>query len=133
MGNGVATTSSNATVPNRAEVHEARSERTMKRRLLLLLLATLLPSLVCGRAVRIYGVRTLIAESHLAFVGRVKAVEPSGITTTFSYPTCKGVTFEWLNTTVEVVEPIKGVQRGDLVKTAMLSVHAVEIPAVSVD
>ena len=67
--------------------------------------------------------RTLIAESHLAFVGRVKAVEPSGITTTFSYPTCKGVTFEWLNTTVEVVEPIKGVQRGDLVKTAMLSVH----------
>jgi hypothetical protein len=77
---------------------------------------------VSGRFLDVRGIRTLITQSKLAFVGRVRAVKPSGITTSLSYPTWEGVVFEWLQVDVEVLEPIKGTKKGDVVQTAMLSV-----------
>jgi hypothetical protein len=38
-----------------------------------------------------------------------------------SYPTWQSVTFEWLKVEVEVLEPIKGVQKRETVRTLMLS------------
>jgi len=101
----------------------------MKKRTLIMMLVALCPLLAPGRAVRLLDMPTLIKKSTLVFVGRVANVEQSGILTTMSYPTWKGVTFEWLYCDVEVVEPVKGVKRGDQVRTVMLSEHlAVTLP-----
>ena len=67
----------------------------------------------------------MIAKSKLVFVGRVKAVNPSGITTKLSYPTWEKVIFEWLRVDVDVIEPMKGCKKGDVVEVAMLSVQSV--------
>ena len=65
--------------------------------------------------------KELIAGSALVFVGEVKSVAPSGITTELTYPTWEGIVFEWLKVEVEVIEPIKGTQKGQTVRTLMLS------------
>ena len=74
-----------------------------------------------GRAVRSPDIKTLLKDSELVFVGQVKSVKPSGITTELTYPTWKGVVFEWLKVEVEVVEAIKGTKKGYIVRTLMLS------------
>lgn len=76
-----------------------------------------------GRVLDVKDMKTLVAESKLAFVGRVKLVKPSGITTRLSYPTWEGVVFEWLQVDVEVLEPIKGTRKNEVVQVAMLSVN----------
>lgn len=93
----------------------------MKRQIAIITLAALCPMLAFGRGVQMLDMPTLISKSTLVFVGRVKKVEPSGIKTTMSYPTWKGVTFEWLNCNVEVIELVKGVKKSELIRTAMLS------------
>lgn len=85
------------------------------------MLISLCPLLAFGRAVNIIDMRTLITQSSLVFVGRIQSIQASGIKTEMSYPTWKGVTFEWLYCSVEVIEPIKGVQKNESVKTALLS------------
>lgn len=74
-----------------------------------------------ARAVRSLEMRELMEESALVFVGTVKSVKPSGITTELIYPTWEDVVFEWLKAEVEVVEPIKGTGKGAQVRTLMLS------------
>lgn len=64
----------------------------------------------------------LVADAKLVFLGRVKSVTPSNIRTTLSYVPCDGVTFQWQIAEVEVVEPFKGLRKGDFVQVAMLSV-----------
>ena len=54
-------------------------------------------------------------------MGRVASVTPSGITTTLSYVPWEGTTFRWLMADVQVIETFKGVQKGEIVRTAMLS------------
>jgi hypothetical protein len=104
-------------------------EDKMKNGTAIVALVMLCPLMALGRAVQMLDMPTLISESTLVFVGRVTKVEPSGITTTMTYPTWEGVTFEWLNCDVEVAEPIKGVGKGDHIRVVMLSVHvAVELP-----
>lgn len=76
-----------------------------------------------GRVLDVKDIKTLVAESKLAFVGRVKSIQPSGITTSLSYPTWEGVVFEWLQVDVEVLEPIKGTKKNEVVQVAMLSVN----------
>jgi hypothetical protein len=93
----------------------------MRKQILILALAGVLPLLALGRAVRVYDMKDLVGGSKLVFVGKALSVEPSGITTAMSYPTWKGVTFEWLKVEVEVLEPIKGVRKGEHVRTLMLS------------
>jgi len=75
-----------------------------------------------GRFLPVKDVKTLVAESELVFVGRVKSAKPSGITTSLSYPTWQGVVFEWLRVDVEVLESIKGTKSGEVVQIAMLAV-----------
>jgi hypothetical protein len=87
----------------------------------LLFLVLLLPTPTHARPVQSLDLKTLIMRSQLMFVGHVKSVSPSGITTELTYPTWEGVVFEWLKVEVEVVEPIKGTKKGDLVHTMMLS------------
>lgn len=65
----------------------------------------------------------LMRESALVFVGEVKSITPSGLTTKLTYPTWKGSVFEWLKVDVEVIEPIKGTVKGRTVQTMMLSVR----------
>ena len=86
----------------------------------LLALVALSPDCL-ARGVRALDLKTLIAVSELVVVGKVKSVEPSGITTKLTYPTWGGVVFEWLKVEVEVVEPIKGTKKGAVVQTLMLS------------
>lgn len=74
-----------------------------------------------GRAVRTLDMKTLMKDSQLVFVGQVKSLKPSGITTELTYPTWDNVVFEWLRAEVEVVEPIKGTKKGELINTLMLS------------
>ena len=104
-----------------SELHYTKRER-VKKRLILIALTVLCPLLVLARAVRTYNTNTLVTNAELVFIGRVNSITPSGITTTMSYPMWQGATFEWLNVEAEVLEPVKGVQRGQLVSTAMLSV-----------
>ena len=92
------------------------------KRPLLLFLAILLPGLAVARAVRVLDMKTLIAESQIVFVGRVEAIEPTGMGTSLSYPTVRDVAFTWLNMKTKVVEPVKGVRKGDTIQTAILSV-----------
>jgi len=64
----------------------------------------------------------LFADAKLVFVGEVKSMKPSAINTTLSYIPYEGVRFQWQIVEVEVIEPFKGVQKGGIVKTAMLSI-----------
>jgi hypothetical protein len=75
-----------------------------------------------GRILDVRSVNALVADSELTFIGRVKSVNPSGITTHLSYPTWEKCVFEWLQVEVEVLEPIKGTTKGQLIPTAMLAV-----------
>jgi hypothetical protein len=95
---------------------------SMKIRTVLLVVMALVPLMVLGRLIKISDPKTLIADSKLVFVGRVKSVKPSNIRTSLSYAPWKEVAFQWLVAEVEVIEPFKGVQKGDIVRTAMLSV-----------
>lgn len=88
---------------------------------ILLLVAAFWPSNASARAVNTLDMKTLMKVSQLVFVGKVKSVKPSGITTDLTYPTWKGVVFEWLKVEVEVVDPIKGTKKGTKVRTLMLS------------
>lgn len=74
-----------------------------------------------ARAVLSPDIKTLLKGSGLILVGQVKSVKPSGITTELTYPTWRDVVFEWLKVEVEVIEPIKGTAKGDIVRTLMLS------------
>lgn len=74
-----------------------------------------------ARFVRVLDLKTLIKDSQLVFVGQVKSVKPSGITTELTYPTWDNVVFEWLRVEVAVIEPVKGTKKGELVSTLMLS------------
>lgn len=85
-------------------------------------LLLIVPALNCeARAVRSLKMKALVEESALVFVGTIKSVKPSGITTELTYPTWKDVVFEWLKVEVEVVEPIKGTTKGGVIRTLMLS------------
>ena len=74
-----------------------------------------------ARAVQVMEMKALMQESALVFAGKVKSVAPSGMTTELAYPTWKGAVFEWLKVDMEVIEPIKGVKKGAVVKTMMLA------------
>jgi len=97
-------------------------EGDLKSRAILLILLALAPSVALGRPLKITDPKTLISDSKLVFVGRIKSVKPSKVTTSLSYPAWEGVRFRWLITEVEVLEPFKGVRKGETVRTAMLSV-----------
>ena len=101
----------------------------MKRWIPTIALVALIPIIAFGRFVQYYDNKTLIEKSKLVFVGKIKSVKHSGVTTHLSYPTWDGVVFEWLITDVEVLEPIKGVQKGDIVQTALLSVDESKGPS----
>jgi hypothetical protein len=94
----------------------------MKTRMVLLALIAFVPLMAIGRFIQVNDLDKLIADSKLVFVGRVKSLKPSDIRTSLSYPSYDGVTFQWLMVEVEVVEPVKGVQKGAIVHTAMLSI-----------
>ncbi len=87
--------------------------------LLLLLLFPAMPA--HARMLPLVNLQSLIKDSQRVFVGQVKSVTPSGITTGLSYPSWEKVTFEWLRVEVEVIEPIKGTKKGKIVSTLMLS------------
>jgi hypothetical protein len=74
-----------------------------------------------ARFVRDLDMKTLMKESQLVFVGQVKSVKPSGMTTELTYPTWDEVVFEWLSVEMEVIEPVKRTRKGELVNTLMLS------------
>ncbi|MCW1926659.1 hypothetical protein OKA05_29165 [Luteolibacter arcticus] len=76
-----------------------------------------------ARAVRSLEMKALMKESALVFAGRVKSVAPSGLTTVLTYPTWDGLVFEWLKVEVEVLEPMKGVKKAQVVRTMMLSMR----------
>jgi hypothetical protein len=94
----------------------------MRARILSIALIALIPIMSFGRGFRIIDPKTLIEDSKLVFVGKVQSIKPSGIATTFSYPTWEGVSFPWLSVNVEVLVPFKGVQKGDTVQVMMLSI-----------
>jgi hypothetical protein len=89
---------------------------------LMVLIVAVTGTCVLARPIRILGIRRLIADSKLVFAGRVTSIERSGITTRMSYPTWENVVFEWLDTSVEVLQPIKGAEKGQVVHVMMLSV-----------
>ncbi len=95
--------------------------KAMKRLTILLVLGVLLPAVCLARAVRSPDMKTLMTRSELVFVGKVRSIKPSGITTELAYPTWRGVVFEWLQVEVEVIEPVKGTKKGATVRTLMLS------------
>lgn len=94
----------------------------MKSRPILIVLFCLMALVSFGRILDTRSISQLVKDSKLAFVGRVKTIKPSGITTPLSYPTWESVTFSWLKLDVEVLEPLKGVRKGDVVQIAVLSV-----------
>jgi len=63
----------------------------------------------------------LIATSEIVMVGKVKSVGPSGITTRLGQPFWENTVFEWLKVEVEVIESLKGTEKGTVVETYMLS------------
>jgi hypothetical protein len=85
---------------------------------LLTLSIILLPSLVLGRPIFIEMPEKLVANAKLVFVGRVKSVKPSNITTSLG---AYGEVFRWQFIDVEVMEPFKGVHKNDIVQTATIS------------
>lgn len=93
----------------------------LKLLLCLALVAAVCTSQCLARAVQSYDVKTLMSKSTLVLVGRVKSVQPSGIKTKLTHPTWDSVVFEWLKVEIEVIEPIKGTQKGNVVRTLMLS------------
>lgn len=93
----------------------------MRARILLIGAALLLALVAFGRPIHILEPKTLISNSKLVFVGRVQSMKPSGIWTTLTYPSWERVSFRWLRVEVEVLEPFKGVRKGDVVHTMMLS------------
>jgi len=95
--------------------------KMMKTLMLILVLAAISPMLALGRAVSVLDMEDLIGGAKIVLVGKALSVEPSGITTTMGYPSWRGATFEWLKVEVEVLEPVKGVEKGDHVRTLMLS------------
>src|SRR5712671_4750786 len=94
----------------------------MKRSMTVVVALGFLALTATGRFLDVRPVKTLVAGAKLVFVGRVKSVKPSGITTSLSYPTWEKVVFTWLRVDVEVLEPIKGTKKGGAVQVAMLSV-----------
>jgi hypothetical protein len=76
-----------------------------------------------ARLFQIIPPQDLIAKSKLVFVGEVRSVQSSDITTSLSYIPWEGVTFRWLVAEVEVIEPFKGTRKGEIVRTAMLSAN----------
>ena len=81
-----------------------------------------------ARGVYCYDTKTLMAKSVLAFVGRVNSIKPTGIGTSLSYPTIRGVAFTWLDMETQVLEPIKGVRKGQIIQTAVLSIDREKTP-----
>jgi hypothetical protein len=75
-----------------------------------------------GRLFEIPDPKKSFADANLVFVGQVRSVEPSQIRTTLSYIPYEGVRFQWQVAEVEVIEAFKGVQKGGVVETAMLSI-----------
>jgi hypothetical protein len=100
----------------------------MKRWTLLIGLTVLIPLVVFGRFVQAYNNKTLIQKSQLVFIGKIKSIKQSGIKTRLSYPSWEQTVFEWLIADVEVVEPVKGAPKGDVVQTALLSVDNTSSP-----
>ena len=93
-----------------------------------------LPADAFSRLIELRDPRTCIADSKLVFVGRVRSLKPSGITTRLSYGPWAGVTFKWLVADVEVMEPLKGVRRAEIVHAAILSYDAaIEDPPLTLD
>jgi hypothetical protein len=74
-----------------------------------------------ARAVRAFEMHELMAGSEIALIGKVSSVKRSGLTTQLTYPTWKGVTFEWLNVEVGVIESLKGTEKGRTIQILMLS------------
>lgn len=74
-----------------------------------------------ARAVRGFEMPELTTGSEIALIGKVSSVKPSGLTTQLTYPTWEGVTFEWLNVEVSVVESLKGTEKGRTIRVLMLS------------
>jgi hypothetical protein len=95
----------------------------MRARVVFITLAAFVTVVALGRFLEVHDMKSLVRNSTLVFLGRVKSVAPSGITTKLGYPTWEKVVFEWLRADVEVIEPIKGTQKGELVQVAMLSAH----------
>lgn len=97
----------------------------MRKASAIVLLLVFCGLIASGRILQVLDAKTMFANSKLVFVGRVKNVKPSGITTKLSYPTWEKVVFEWLQVDVDVIEPLKGCKKGDVVHTAMLSIQGV--------
>ena len=93
----------------------------MKSYLIATILIVFTSTICLARAVRSPDMKTLMKRSEIIFVGKIKTIKPSGITTKLTYPTWKGVIFEWLKVEVEVIEPIKGTEKKQIVKVLMLS------------
>lgn len=94
---------------------------TLKTLLSFIFVAAACTSQCQARAVYSFDMQTLMSKSTLVLVGRVKSVQPSGIKTKLTYPTWDHVVFEWLKVEIEVLEAIKGTQKGDVIRTLMLS------------
>lgn len=92
---------------------------------LVVLVAVALQPFSHARGVRGFDMPQLMSGSQLALVGKVISVEPSGLTTTLTYPTWKGSTFEWLKVEIQVVHSLKGTEKGAMVRTVLLSAPGV--------
>ncbi len=92
----------------------------MKSLVTLLLFFSLVPA-AFGRAVRQPTVPKLFEAAPLVVVGEVKDLRPLGITTTLSYPTLQGVTYQWLRADVSVYGTLKGTHAGHTVSVALLA------------
>jgi hypothetical protein len=103
------------------------------RRKTLIVLCLLILSGVCAwcRILNILDVKTMMATSKLVFIGRVKSVNWSGMHTRLTYPTWGNVDFEWQRVECEVLEPVKGCSKGDIVQTAMLAVAGKNQPEIN--
>lgn len=93
----------------------------MKTRILLAL-SVLAPIATIARVLPDTSPSQLIADARLVFVGRVESVKPSNLRTTLSYVPYYGTVFQWQIAEVAVIEPFKGVERGQIIRDAMLSV-----------
>ncbi len=100
----------------------------MKRWILPIILTVLIPLIAFGRFVEAYNNKPLIEKSQLVFVGKIKNIKRSGITTSLSYPSWENSVFEWLIADVEVIEPVKGVQTNSTIQVALLSVDETKGP-----
>jgi hypothetical protein len=94
------------------------------KRLLVLVVSAiaLIPFMAFGRTFQIVDPGRVIESSRLVFVGEVKSVKASGISAPIHYVTWDQLSFPWLSVEVEVLEPFKGVEKGDIVRVMMLSI-----------